>query len=517
MTVLKLNGYEVPVRFGAEIVDEPVGASSRAIDGSLMSHRLASVDGHRFATGMVRRDAATALRDLLRGRGDHWGFENTVYSGKGRYQDSGSPVTTFEQYDVYDKSATLTPAAKYGTYALGMFIASTNDFAANVRDGTDESSDITGFVKINGAETTLESSTTQAKSGTRSLHLVSSANAGYGFYTEKTGLTPTDPVTASFYARAASGTESVRAWVWDTDSGDGTKITVELSTTWRRVVCPTVTVGATGTVRLYVDTPTAADIDIYCDEFQCEADTFATAWMDDTRAVCSLRYALPELRNRDSLTVMCWARRANWAAGTTGPYYCWEIVDDVTFTGIQLRDHLTTGNVEVRTTTDGTGTYAVAIEDSVNGGMSVSAWEHWAVVLRRDPVTGVAGLELYRDGVSVDSDTVTLPTLADPTLYVGRNFADGFTFGGYIDDLVVLPFALPAAMVSAFYSAGRAFSDLPVLEVVGEALAPAASPVDMIASDIRVTQTTTARPDGVAADEVGYHLSASLDDVDPTS
>ena len=102
-------------------------------------------------------------------------------------------------------------------------------------------------------------------------------------------------------------------------------------------------------------------------------------------------------------------------------------------------------------------------------------WQFVSIVLRRSPGTGEYALELYLNGALQTYDAGSLPSVAGgfagwTSLYVGvdeNGSSDPLEM--LLDDLVVLPFAPPAAWIAAWYAAydSQPFPGAPVLDVSG--------------------------------------------------
>ena len=80
---------------------------------------------------------------------------------------------------------------------------------------------------------------------------------------------------------------------------------------------------------------------------------------------------------------------------------------------------------------------------------------------------------LYYNGASVGTTaaTTSAPTLSNATVF--RVGGDGTAVGewlGYIDDLIIVPYAATSDIVSAWYAMGEAMSPLPKVYVDGDVI-----------------------------------------------
>lgn len=92
---------------------------------------------------------------------------------------------------------------------------------------------------------------------------------------------------------------------------------------------------------------------------------------------------------------------------------------------------------------------------------------------RNNPETGENCKVLYYNGASVGTTaaTTSAPTLSNATVF--RVGGDGTSSGewlGYIDDLIIVPYAATSDIVSAWYAMGKAMSPLPKVYVDGDVI-----------------------------------------------
>jgi len=94
-------------------------------------------------------------------------------------------------------------------------------------------------------------------------------------------------------------------------------------------------------------------------------------------------------------------------------------------------------------------------------------------VLRNNPEGTEKFKELYFNGSSVASTTTatTGPTLSNITTFkVGNNGDASSTWPGYIDELMIVPYAATSDIVSAWHSMGKAMSSLPKVYIDGDVI-----------------------------------------------
>lgn len=94
-------------------------------------------------------------------------------------------------------------------------------------------------------------------------------------------------------------------------------------------------------------------------------------------------------------------------------------------------------------------------------------------VLRNNPEGTEKFKELYFNGSSVASTTTatTGPTLSNITTFkVGNNGNSNSSWPGFIDELLIVPYAATSDIVSAWYGMGKAMSSLPKVYVDGDVI-----------------------------------------------
>ena len=110
---------------------------------------------------------------------------------------------------------------------------------------------------------------------------------------------------------------------------------------------------------------------------------------------------------------------------------------------------------------------------STNPWTGINIYHMVTVVLRNNPEGSEKFKEIYYNGSSVASETVTTssPTLSNITTFkVGNNGNANSTWPGYIDELMVLPYAATSDIISAWYNMDKAMSPLPKIYVDGDVI-----------------------------------------------
>jgi len=107
----------------------------------------------------------------------------------------------------------------------------------------------------------------------------------------------------------------------------------------------------------------------------------------------------------------------------------------------------------------------------------VSNFHMFTAVLRTNPETGESCKELYYNAASAASESNTttcrIPDLSSSSFVVaiGNDGASGSQYtGGYIDEVMVVPYAATSDIVSAWHAMGKAMSPLPKVYVDGDCI-----------------------------------------------
>jgi len=110
-----------------------------------------------------------------------------------------------------------------------------------------------------------------------------------------------------------------------------------------------------------------------------------------------------------------------------------------------------------------------------------SAWDGHSnfkmitAVIRSNPETGENAKELYYNGSSAASEssasTAKIPDLSGTTEFtIGNDGGSAQIWTGFIDELLIVPYAATSDIVSAWYAMGKAMSPLPKVYVDGDVI-----------------------------------------------
>lgn len=469
MSFLRINGYVVPVSSCDEKIIE-VGSRSNGLDGTPLVDRLRTRRAWDCVTPPLPREIAMAVKALVFGRGDLWPFDADLYSGKGLAADSGVVSTL---HTVAADGDPVSNTYKY-TGSISVESATTNLLGADSRDAENAP---TGFSLFAGGS--ISGDTSHYWQGTKSLKIVTVIGGGItdGAYT-----TPFDPgagsagktFVGSVYLKGDAGSEGVSVGLYDlTNMEFGTTTDVVLSaTTWTRVECA-MTIGGVDcrSLALWVRTTSDLALTFYCDGFQIEERTVPTSWVDGSRAAgATLEYDPGFLAGSHDLTINAWIRMTadNAPSGASNNRaLVWLRVGSTTGTGLYRGANA--NNLVFYTTDEVGGNIDSITETSLWDG----SWKMVTAVIRTNPLTGVAAKELYVDGVSVGSSSPAAFTPPDNFTEVGVcNDGAGawLADGAAIDDLMIVPFAANDAVVSEWYSMGKAMLALPHVYIDGDVI-----------------------------------------------
>lgn len=486
MSLVTVNGIRVPIAAdSARLGDRVVGGDVTADDGSLHRARSAYMDVLSGATRLLSPTEALAWRGLLEGRGhrlscdvdpDYAGTDPSAgpdqYTSRGLYLQG-----TVSRRGGYRNRACLIGLMRdlgfdsYFDQAIAIEASATNLLAATTR----KCSDVTPFTAIGGATRSVV--TTSPLEGADCLEVVAAAaGRGVSFAGSDSAVPAGTKYTLSFYARCSTGTVGVDVVFTTTDGGGSATDLITLTTTWQRfsIGSVDVSVSAAQTFNVEIYTSAGQTGTFYLDAIQIERGAFATSWVgagsgstDSRSGTMGLSGELTDIRRQDDVTVMGWFYGPHYMvfdeSANTSDAYLWCLGDETN--GVYLYRVGSSGNLRLRLITAGSTTTEITYSAADIGN---SAWHHIAVVLRRAPTTGVTALQLFIDGASVGTDATAVPALGtSPNFIVGRYYgAVTNPWQGYVDELVVLPYALTADMISTVYAAR--FSDLPRLNVSGD-------------------------------------------------
>jgi len=129
------------------------------------------------------------------------------------------------------------------------------------------------------------------------------------------------------------------------------------------------------------------------------------------------------------------------------------------------------GANDIQFYTRSNGGTANTITYSTTPWTGINVYHMVTAVLRHNPEGSEKFKEIYYNGSSVASTTTATsgPTLSNITTFkVGNNGDADSTWPGYIDELMVVPYAATSDVISAWHGMGKAMSTLPKIYVDGD-------------------------------------------------
>jgi len=142
MSFLTLSGIPLAIAEWSQDDDSP-GTESRTVTGQLFKENTYERRRWSGTTKLLPQSEADAIRQLIKGEGHHFGFEDTEYSDKGLGLEATPTFSSTAKYGT--KSATSGSdleadfGARYGTYWTVLawkYVASTWVHIARRSDGT---------------------------------------------------------------------------------------------------------------------------------------------------------------------------------------------------------------------------------------------------------------------------------------------------------------------------------------------------------------------------------------------
>lgn len=514
MAYLTLNGITIPVASrSASSNHAGIGDKARAFDGSSLWDRRASKRKWSFTTPPVDVTTARAIEGIIRGEGELFQFTSfkrspygsaatiDLYSTKGygptvnrgggyvRFGQANVrsvPANTSYNRGIFMETVNSVEALYEEDGSLEVASGETNDFTANVRNGTEDGT-TTGFTALSACP--IASSTNFAVEGSRSLKL-DPAGAGDGVScTGSTFILGSSNITASFYILvdrffpasfnlvlrgSASGVVASRTTA---SLGPGR---------WSRVEITATSVAASNTtVDLEVTTNVGGGFTWYMDCFQMERNRLrATPWVNGQRGVSeSVEYsALPLMSTWDALTVNFWTK--TYSASPTADQYLF------TLQGVNGENrhflYRNTSGALVAVTENGATQYTANGGNPWSGGAGPTDQQWHMITMVINPSadgTTLNRLELFVDGVSVATNNnagITLDLANTATVFnVGSNGTANY-YEGNFQDLSVLPYAMLPEQLLAMYNFANIIADdysigskpgrLPTVRMGGEVL-----------------------------------------------
>lgn len=475
MAFCVVNGYSIDVTDPKEQSRE-IGSRQEAFNGNLLVDRRAIKREFTMESSLVAENDADMIRAIIQGRGHVFPFDEDVYSSKG-LAPTGTPTYDLQGYAA-DGDEVLDQYMFGGSTsggAVSVAPATVNMLSANQRS---VETDTTGFATKGGAAILRD--TDNYWDGAASLKVTTDGTGGDRSGARTTGIAASSSTVyvASLYAKAVSGTPTIRIFLYDADNAvTGTIVTATLSSTeWTRLCDADITTGAGAVsgLEFHFDENTIdSGCAFYVDGLQIEQkdEGVSTAWVDGTRAStqtinysASVGYQMLE----NDFTVNLWLATADTTAAQ-GLFY---ILATSSTDGILLYHQ--NGNMKASIYGSGslTGLSAAYVPDRT--------FDMITLAIRRNAGSAEHDAELYINGALEDyDDSIDLPD-KDATPDVFRLGNSSFGCYGIIDDVMCLPYAASAAQIAAWYASGRAAPLLPKVELEGDIILDQRAPMTCI-------------------------------------
>lgn len=455
MSFATLNGWVVPL-VDAQQSRLPIGDRERAFSGAILRSERAVKNNLKCRTNQMSELVAAALRGLVAGEGDKWSLNNTLYSSKG-LGETGTAVKTYRAHLAADGDPVAGETPFDSGYCAAFEDANTNLFPSNVRDCSNTA---TGFTLVGGGSITTTTSHKWEGSNCAAWTPGGSVEIGPASVSGS---------TAYYVTAYLKGNRTVNVYLQDNDSGVSSPVQYALTDSeWTRVKV-TLTTEASATELELVVSAVSGSGDVYIDGCQAEV-THYTSWYDGSRASpVAAAYVLPFASAQD-YTIACWF--AHDSTPTAVGHYV-RIAYGSKYVTLYQNSSTLYGIVH-----DGTAQGSVT---DVNITPNNGTWRHAALVCRRSPETGEATLTLYVDGTSSDTDnpgSYSVPELtSDFTVSIG-GVSTASPANARMADVVILPYAAPAALIAAMAARASAWPAPPVVELAGDCIVEATRDCD---------------------------------------
>jgi hypothetical protein len=462
MSFLRINGWSIPVD---DFKRKPVaiGPRERAFDGTPHDGMRALKGSWQGSTTRQLSSIARAIEGAVLGLGEAFPFQTDLYSGSGVPATTG--VTEFRPGYGADGARLLNgwqkPEAHFGTVSLAIEPATVNLLAANSRNAENAP---TGYASL--AHGVLSADVANKVQGSKSVKVVCGF-ADDGITTSPaTAITAATKYTASVYVKASPGDRISLRMVQDVAPNFFAAqqvLHVDGSNEWIRLECTGTTAIGASTVYLMVTTDDGAAT-FYCDAFQLEAQSYATTWVDGTRAaVGNLAYPASILTPSYDATFAAWVRQRSAADGAL--CYLLRAFQSAGINEIALARAAATEKLYAFLASATGATYALTY-DSLPWN---DDWHHVALTFESRGDAGVPRLAIYVDGVAVKTGTPTAtPNLRSlASLWVGCNATANYN-RGLLTDVVLAPYAMCAGQIAGLYGLGKACSPLRRVYVDGD-------------------------------------------------
>jgi hypothetical protein len=473
MAFFKLNGWAVPIAQAQEDTLD-IGTSERAYSGIMRRTRLALKRQWTITTTDLLQEDGIALEGMLLARGQQFIGELDTFSAKGlpTLQDNGI--------------STVIGQGKYGNawWPRGAF---TNLLADNIATGTDALGTTAGFgvSSLNGGYSavdgggTVVSSTAQAWQGTRSAYVsLLSGGLHFGGIYHVATVAPNTQYTWSCYVKGeAAATLQLYAY-----GPNNAGVTINsgnapfgvTASAWARPALTFTTGPGVTSVRLIMGEYADAGYKFYTDAWLLEPGSAASPFSLNFAGV-NVGYDV----TRDFATGAEAASISGWAINPSLSGNLAALASSQNTASVRLY-YSATNVMRMRVTND-LGVY----QDVAVSWSNPSTYNLWTAALTQ---TGSPNMWLYKNGVLVGSGThTTPPTIAKLDRFYLGNFNGAGTWGGYLDEVMMYPFAATSSMLKGLVSLTSAPPLQPQLILDGDIVA--SQPAQVLPSEVKTTYT----------------------------
>lgn len=184
-----------------------------------------------------------------------------------------------------------------------------------------------------------------------------------------------------------------------------------------------------------------------------------------------LTYPTKILSGMTDITINAWVSNDSGNPAGSDDDYIFIAEDGSNNNVIRLMRSSSANDIQFYTRSNG-GT-ANTVTYSTNPWTGTGNFHMVTAVLRNNPEGAEKFKEIYFNGSSVASTTTATsgPTLSNITTFkVGNNGDAGSTWPGFIDELMVVPYAATSDIISAWYNMDKAMSPLPKIYVDGDVI-----------------------------------------------
>ncbi len=461
MSFLRINKF--PISVTGDNTSEgrnEIGKRTRGFGGRPSIERRAIFRKWAGSTIPLAEPDALAQLGAIQGLGEAWAFDSDLFSGGGA--DSGGTVADIRRGIGADGSpvvSVLTNLAGsiYGAGVLAPAAAFTNVLPADSRDAENAP---TGFTAVGGS--TIVAETGIFFQGVKSLK-VGTVGAGTGAKTGDAAISGTT-IYRGFAHVFATSAIAMSFKLIDNLGTVATRNFTSVANSWVRVDTAGVTGGGATTAHVEVTIVGATPGIFYMDACQITIGNLDVAWADGANTgLIDLAYNADFLTRTSDMSIAFWLG-VQGNAGSDGHIVSARAAGgthEIRIFTVSGGDNLTVEAI------DGDAVTATLTEVNTLG----IGWIHVVVTWRRRNTDDESELRMYIDATEIASSPDTAngefnQTKLD-TIEVGHRLSADI-LNGSLDDLIILPYAMTAAQVTALFSMGKAMSPLPLVYIDGD-------------------------------------------------